>query len=255
MIRLERHGLPDGAPALVAIPGMDGSVGSIAPLVERLGRTRQVVLANYADERNPTLEELAEEIAGAVRSHVQAPLDLWGQSLGTMLAAQLAARPDLGVRKVVLVATWPRLRWSWRRPWAPVTLTNRLMALTPRPAFRAMSRPLMSLACGPVGDGRDHPFFDYVRQSDRDAQVRRTGWEIDRDFSADLARIEQPTLVLMGRNDRFVPDAAEEIAKLEALFADRPARVVALGGAGHVLLPSRAIDAAAGRMEEFLDGV
>lgn len=246
--------MADGGPTLVAIPGMDGSVGSIAPVVERLGRARPVMVANYSEERNATLEELTEEIAGVVRSEVEAPLDLWGQSLGTMLAAQLAARGDLGVRKVVLVGTWTRLRWSWRRPWTPVALTNRLMALTPRPVFRAMTRPLMSLACGPVGDGRDHPFFRHVRQSDRDAQVRRAGWEVDRDFSADLARIEQPTLVLMGRKDRFVPDAAEEIAKLEALFADRPARVVALGGAGHVLLPSGAVDAAAGRMQEFLDG-
>jgi 2-hydroxymuconate-semialdehyde hydrolase len=258
VIRLERHGPDDGMPPLVAIPGIDGSIGSIAPMVERLACSRPVVVVNFSDERNPTFEALADEIAGVLKSEIVdagAPhIDLWGQSIGTLLAAQLAVRPELVVRRVVLVGTWTRLRWSLRRPWAPLQVTNRLTALLPRPLYRASTVPLMAVICGPVGDGRRHPFFAHSKRSDRDDVVRRTEWEVGRDFTPELSRIEQPTLVLLGRKDRFVPDAEAEITKLRAIFAGQPARVEAVPGGGHVLLPSAAIADAAQRMEGFLDG-
>lgn len=242
----------------MAVPGIDGSIGSIAPMVEQLARSRPVVVVDFADERNPSLEALVDEMAGTLQAEVVGadggPIDLWGQSIGTLVAAQLAARPELSVRRVVLVGTWTRLDWSIRRPWNPVRLSNRLTALTPRPLYRATTRPLMSLVCGPVGDGRDHPFFAHSEESERDDVVRRTGWEIGRDFSPELSRVEQPTLVMLGEDDRFVPDVGAEVAKLGAVFAGKRARVETVPGGGHVLLPSAAMTAAVRRMEEFLDG-
>jgi pimeloyl-ACP methyl ester carboxylesterase len=246
MIRLVEYGTAGDRPPLLAIPGMDGSVGTIAPIVDLLARQRRVVLADYAAETNSTLEALTEEIAGAVATQLTGPLDLLGHSIGSIVAAQAADRPDLRVRSVVLIGTFTRLRWR-------VLGLSRLSAtLLPRWFYQLTSAPVMAFVCGPVGDGWRHPFFAAVRASNPAGIAKRIGWEIGRDFSVDLLRVRQPTLVLMGDRDRFVPNIGEELAKLRRLFADRPATVITIPGAGHVLLPSASITTAVAEIERFL---
>lgn len=249
MIRLRPYGpAPDTSPhpPLLAIPGIDGSAGSIAPIVEHLARRRAVVVADYRGEENGTLDELAAEIGAAARAALPGPWDLLGQSLGTIAAARIAGDAGTPVRKVVLIGTFTRLRRGALR------IGNAVTALTPRPVYHLTAVPLMALVCGPVGDGWHHPFFAAVRTSDPAGVIKRTDWEIGRDFGADLRRLDAPCLVLMGARDRFVPDVDREIAALRALFADRPAGVVAIPDAGHVLLPTAAIARAVGEIEGFL---
>ena len=246
MIRLERHGLPAAPPPLVAIPGIDGSIASIAPIVKQLARRREVVVVNYTAETNPTLEELSAEIASAIRAELPSPVDLLGQSIGTILTVQVAGIHRSAVRKVILIATFTRLRWFLLR------VTNILVSMTPRWLYRATTPAMLSWICGPVGDGRTHPFFAASRNSDPKGVVKRTAWEINRDFASDLARLEQPARILMGAEDRFVPNARREIAKLEALFTGRPVTIRAIPKAGHVLLPSAAIAQAVSIIDEFL---
>ena len=246
MIRLVYYGVPTSSPTLLAIPGIDGSSGSIAPIIEHLARKRQVVLVDYSGENNQTLEALTSDIVAAVRSKLSAPLDLLGQSIGTIIVAQAATLHDLPVRRVVLIGTFTRLRWKMLR------LSNLVTRITPRPLYRLTAGPLMALVCGPVGDGRDHPFFAAAKLSDPAGVVRRTAWEIGRDFSSDLSRLKQPALVLMGARDRFVPHINGEIIKLRTLFSGRKVKVVAIPHAGHVLLPSAAIVAAVAQIEGFL---
>lgn len=246
MIRLLHYGPAADAPPLLAVPGIDGSIGSIAPIVQCLARRRHVIVADYTAEQNPTLDALAAEIVGAIRTEVAGPLDLLGQSIGTIMAARLAALYSLPVRKVVLIGTFTRARWRALR------LSNQMLALTPRWLYRLTAVPLMALVCGPVGDGWRHPFFAAVRRSDPSAAARRTAWQIERDFSADLRRVEQPTLILMGAQDRFVPHIKRELRRLRQLGAGRPVQVVAIPRAGHVLLPSRAVTTAVVAIERFL---
>nr|MBP7689213.1 dienelactone hydrolase family protein [Thermoflexales bacterium] len=69
----------------------------------------------------------------------------------------------------------------------------------------------------------------------------------------DLARIQQPLLILMGESDRFVPNAAREIDRLRSIFAAQPtSRIDVIPGAGHIFLPSLAIRIAASKIAEFL---
>ena len=244
-VRLVAHGEATEEPTLVAIPGIDGSPGSIAPIVERLARRRQVVVADYSGEDNDTLEALAEEIGDAAETTVDGPFDVLGQSIGSILAARVAARHHQ-VRKVVLIGTFTRARWRALR------VSNVLARRSPRLLYRLLSRPLMAIVCGPVGDGRRHPFLDAVQRSDPRAAARRTAWQVDRDFTPDLDALHHPTLVLMGGDDRFVPDVSAEVERLRSVLNDQPASLVVVPDAGHVLLPSAAVDTAVAKIEAFL---
>lgn len=246
MIRLLRYGEATTAPTLLAIPGIDGSVGSIAPIVEQLAQQRQVVVVDYTHENNETMEALTKEIVDTAQAELAGPLDLLGQSIGTIIAAQVASLDVLPVRKVVLIGTFTRLRWK------TLQLSNLVTGITPRWLYRLTSAPLMALVCGPVGDGGNHPFFAAARASDPQGTIKRTNWEIERDFSADLLQLRNTTLILMGAQDRFVPNIKCEITRLRELFNDHPATIVAIPYAGHVLLPTTAIVKAVGEIKEFL---
>jgi pimeloyl-ACP methyl ester carboxylesterase len=181
-VRLVRYGAASAQPPLVAVPGLDGSVGSLAPVVERLAAHRQVVVVDYTAETHPTLDGLADEIGARVAAEVEGPVDLLGQSIGTVLAARLAVRGGVEVRRVVLVSTFTALRWR------ALAAGNAVLRWTPGWLYARTAAPLMALVCGPVGDGHDHPFFDAVRVSDPGDARKRTGWEIGRDFAVELSR-------------------------------------------------------------------
>jgi pimeloyl-ACP methyl ester carboxylesterase len=247
MVQLFRRGIAQAAPALLAVPGIDGSIGSLAPLVEKLSTQREVIVVDYTAETNPTLEALAAEIAGVAKTEITGAIDILGQSIGTIIAAELASSHKLAVRRVVLTCTFTRLNWIKLR------LSNFLLRLTPNWLYRLTSPLIMKIVCGPVGDGKHHPFFAASRRSDKKAVIKRTAWQIERDFSADLLKIQSPLLILMGEKDRFVPNASREIEKLRRLFAGRPAQVVSIPNAGHVLLPSAAIAFAVSQIEAFLN--
>ena len=58
--------------------------------------------------------------------------------------------------------------------------------------------------------------------------------------------------MLVGHAARFVPRRRREFDRLEAIFSRRGDSFETIDGAGHVLLPSAAIDVAVARIEEFL---
>jgi len=58
--------------------------------------------------------------------------------------------------------------------------------------------------------------------------------------------------VLLGDADRFVPRRRREFARFRAQFTGGGDRVVVIPDAGHVFLPSAAIDRATTEIEKFL---
>ncbi len=247
MIRFIRLGTPTNRPPLYAVPGLDGSIGTVEPVVKLLAPRREVIVVDFSAETNPTLEALAAEIAGQIRAEGRPALDILGQSIGTIIATQVATRHSLPVRKVVLTCTFTVCRGQLLR------LVVLLSKITPAWLYRATAPLTIAVSCGPVGDGRQHPAFEAARRADQTAAARRTAWQIDRDFAVDLARIQSPLLILMGDHDRFVPNAPREIAKLRQLFAPQPtAHIEVVPDAGHIFLPSAAIRLASTRIDEFL---
>ena len=230
MIRLREFGRPHNKTSLFAIPGIDGSIGSIEPIVNLIARHRQVVVVDYSAEDNLTLEALATEIAEHIRSRDVGAIDIIGQSIGSVLAAHVASMHQLSVRKVILSCTFTKLRWRVLR------LSNVFLRVTPGWIYRMTTRPTMTLVCGPVGDGTNHPFFEASKNSDKAGVIKRTSWQINRDFGDDLVKIDSPCLILMGAKDRFVPNAEKEVEKLQKLFMGSPIRIVPIPEAGHVRL-------------------
>ena len=243
-VRVVAHGPEptDALPPVVVIPGIDGQPGSVAPIVDRLARTRRVLLVDYSREVHATLDELADEIAATLPPRC----DLVGQSIGTWLAALVAARRADVVRRVALIATFTRVRGVALRLSALVT------RYTPRPLYRLTTPSLMRLACGPVGDGGHHPFLAGVAASDQEGVARRTRWQVGRDATPMLAGISQPVAVFLGDRDRFVPRREREVARIRAIFDRDGSHVVGVAGAGHVMLPSSAVAAVADGIEEHL---
>lgn len=227
---------------VVVIPGIDGQPGSVSPIADILAKRRRVLLVDYSTEVEPDLGALAEEIADLLPEQC----DVIGQSIGSWLATEVARRRRDRVRRVVLMATFTRTR--------PVALrlSKIVTRLLPRPLYRATTPGTMALVCGPVGDGRDHPFLAGVATSDQEGVARRTGWQIGRDLSDRMRGIEQPTLVLLGEKDRFVPRRRRQLARLHSIFTAPSDRVVVIPGAGHVFLPSAAIERAADEIDRFL---
>lgn len=243
-VRLREYGLETDEPPLLVIPGLDGSPGSVQPIIARLAERRRVVVADYASERNDSLGALAEEIANVARETRDTEVDLLGQSIGTLVAAEIVARKKLPVRRVALIGTFTRVRDL------PVRLGVRLSALAPRAFQELTTPPLMALICGPVRDGRHHPFFAAVRASEPASGRKRTLWQAGRDFAPLLSGIDRPLLVLLGNRDRFPPRGDQERVRAAVR---QGARVVGIPDAGHVLLPSAAVVQAADEIERFLE--
>ncbi|HZY44566.1 MAG TPA: alpha/beta hydrolase [Anaerolineae bacterium] len=247
MIRLLRFGTPTQSPPLFAIPGLDGSIGSIQPVVEALAKQREVIVADFSTETSSTLEALATEIAKVIKTEGRDTIDVMGQSIGTILAAQVASLHGLPVRKIVLTCTFTICRWNLLR------IVVALSKLAPAWLYRLTSWLSLAISCGPVGNGGHHPAFAAARDANKNAIAKRTAWQINRDFSHDLVRIRVPLLILMGGNDRFVPDAKKEITKLRRMFEPQPAASIdVIPKAGHIFLPSAAVALAVAEIEEFL---
>ena len=246
MIKFLHYGEQSDVIPLVAVPGIDGSVGSIKPLVDGISPRREVIVVDYTEENNATMQGLAEEIAEKIRTDIQRPFHLSGQSIGTIVASKID-NLDLPVQKVILTGTFTKLS-----PF-PLRLSVISMKLSPDWLYRLTTRPVLSYVCGPVRDGADHPFFETSKKSDKSDISRRTEWLIGPDFSSDLEKITSPLLILMGEKDRYVPDAAEEIKKLRTLFRDKEnCRIEVIRDAGHVFLPSEAIETAIQNINRFL---
>jgi pimeloyl-ACP methyl ester carboxylesterase len=239
---LQRSG--EGVP-VVFIPGIDGSSGSVEPIAQRLAAARSVAIVDYGGENQASLEALADAIRTHLADELDRPFDLVGQSIGSILAARVAAS-EPRVRKLVLCAAFTRVRN------VALKISSFISRHSPPWFYRFTTYPTLALACGPVGDGWRHPLFAGAAQSHPQGVARRTLWQVGQDFSATIAMPGQPVLVLMGARDRFVPDIGRETARLRQLLARANAHVESLPGAGHVFLPSAAVARAAGRIEEFL---
>lgn len=246
MIELLRFGEQHRTTPLVAVPGIDGSIGDIKPLVDGISKRRPVIVTDYRSNTSPTLDDLVHDIHARLRAEIDEPFYISGQSMGSIVASRLA-RTELPIQKVVLTGTFTILKGR------ALKISAAIMEASPDWVYRLTSRPVWSYVGGPVGDGGDHPFFDSSKSSDKNDIARRTRWLVDADFSGDLTSIEAPVLILMGDKDRYVPDAAEEIRKLRELFEGREdCRVAVLEDAGHVCLPSRAIETALEEIDRFL---
>jgi pimeloyl-ACP methyl ester carboxylesterase len=219
-VRMRAFGEAGGHPPVVAIPGIDGNAASIEPLVARLAAERRVLVADYAAEHNPSLEELAAEIAAAVSAEHGGEVDLLGQSLGALLAGEIVASGTLPVRRIALLGTGGRVRARALRA------LGGLSVVVPY-ALQRRAAPVL-------------------RGSDPSRIRRRLQWQAGRDVASVLRRVDRPLLVVLGAHDRFGPRGGGRRLRAAIEPHGRVVAVPARAPAGE------AIDRAAREIDAFL---
>ena len=247
MLSIEYFGTKTNKKLVIVIPGIDGSVGSVKPVVEELAKERQVALVNYTKETNDLLDSLIEEVVTIVNEKIHEPFHLLGQSIGTVITALSSAQLGDKVIKVALMCTFTKLNWNKLR------LSNFIMAIMPDFLFKVTSRPTMAYVCGPVGDGKNHPFFESSKAAPKKNIVKRTAWQIGRDFAQDLVKTKKPLLILMGEKDLFVKNTRKEIERLREIFMGKDAVIKTTPKGGHVFLNSPSIKFAVSELNKFYD--
>lgn len=202
------HRVDGSGPPLVFVPGVgpDSNVAFGHLVGEFTGDGRSVIRVDYADTGDEplTIEALAEQIAGEIAAATEEPVDLVGFSLGSCVVATVAAtRPEL-VRSLVVAAGWVdpsdeylrTMMAAWRRVGEfDVDAFGRLGAITAfSPAF------LNQLGRDAVEGIATNTEPSPLMSAQLDLILRM-------DIGAYLEKIDVPTLVLGGSQDRTIPVA------------------------------------------------
>lgn len=228
MIRRE-HRLPDGrtlawqetgsGPPLVLLHGWSLSGAAFGELSGYLDGCRLLLpdLPGHGRSSSPaatTLPSLADDIGAWLAAVVPGPVLLGGWSLGGMVAVELAARAELTIDKLLLIATTPRFTTAADWPHGlPATQVHALRRNLER-RFEATLGDFFALT---FADGEaDAERLRAIRAfavrpgslPDRDAAAAFLDLLAEQDQRALLTRIGCPTLVVHGTLDRVTPVGA-----------------------------------------------
>lgn len=199
----EIHGT--GEP-LVLLHGGFGVIGIFAAfeqLLPALATTRQVIAVEMqghgrtADiERPLAFEQMADDVAALITHLGLEQVDLCGYSLGGGVALQTAIRHPEVVRKLV-VASAP----CKRNGWYPEDLAGMAMITAEAMARTPMYAAYLSVAPNPE---------DWTRLANNMRQLLGR----DYDWSAQVAALTAPTLIVIGDADGVRPEHAIEMLRL-----------------------------------------
>jgi len=199
------HG--DGPP-LVLIHGAEADHSMFGRLVPQLAHSFRCIACDQRDSgatRNGTadypIEQLADDVAGFIATLGLARAHVFGTSLGSVIAQQLAVRHPQRVDRLVLSSAIRAGRVM--TDFAPETAA-RLAVLRADPVANAAT---LEAHFFPAAYLRDHPGIFASLRSPRtaDQSARRAG--LLRRYELDLGKIDSPTLVLVGAEDALIPPA------------------------------------------------
>jgi pimeloyl-ACP methyl ester carboxylesterase len=236
------------------LPGMEGSGESClhvaVPVIRQagaLGRAYRLVLVDYAGERHATLAELVATVHDLVREDAgEGSCVIWGQSFGNLLATGALVPGDIQARRVVLVSAFTAL------PQLKVVLGSASLTISPSWLYRLTIDPLGRYVFGPSGDQPHHPFFAALRGMDPRVAARRIAWLRSATFATRFTDLSAPVKTWLGERDRLV-SLPEQEAFFSALTRRRPdCELSIVEGAGHVFLPSAAVQFARREILQWL---
>lgn len=182
----------EGAPVVVLVHGIGMGQQYFGLLRDALAQELDVValdLPGFGSSPEPQavlpMPQLADLVAAALRAHAPTPVVALGHSMGTQVVAELAVRhPDLVARTVLIAPTVnPRERTGW------VQALRLLQDLANDPPIVALVGAHMYAQAGPR-------WF-----------LRKLASMLDHDIRPLLPRIAQPSLVVVGEEDRVSPPA------------------------------------------------
>ncbi|MEW4570981.1 alpha/beta fold hydrolase [Tautonia sp. JC769] len=231
------QGARDGAP-LVFLPGLGGDHRAFAVAIRHFAKRFRVLGLDHRDagrsDRDPggySVANLADDAAAVLSALDLGPAIVVGQSMGGLIAQELALRHPERVRALVLASshagtdTWRRvLLQSWidlRRKCEPAEFTRLVMPWLVGPAFLEHAAQVDGLIR--FAERNEFP-------QDADAYARQARAALEHEARDRLGRIQVPTLVLVG--DRDLVNPPEKSAELARLIPG--ARLVELPEAGHL---------------------
>jgi len=256
---LTEHGihyetLGDAAnPPLLLIMGLALSSRGWDRLPEHLARDFHVlVFDNLGTGRSARrgiayrMRELADDAAAVLDAAGVAQAHVFGISMGGMIAQELAIRHPERVRSLALGCTFA----SWRKATAP-PLRTKIDLLLLNLGSATPDRIARILVSAEWHAAHPRSAVEWVKRAERTALRFATAQmlAIARHHTLDrLSRIQAPTLVLTGDQDRLVPPANSEV-----LAKSIPkARLQVLRGAGHVFPLEREEETVHALREHFL---
>jgi 3-oxoadipate enol-lactonase len=226
-----------GPDAIVFLHGIGGDAQSFAPQLDALSRTRRAVAWNMPGYggSEPALSLSFAALADALEELLDrlnlARVDLFGHSIGGMVALEFAAtRPDR-VRSLILCATTPAFG-SKDGSFEQEFLKARL---GPLDAGKTMKDVAATAMPAMVGEGADPAGVALAQEamSAVPAEAYRAAIKclVTFDRRASLGEIAAPTLVIAGERDPNAP--ARTMARMAEKMPN--ARYVEIADAGHLL--------------------
>ncbi|WP_405217973.1 alpha/beta fold hydrolase [Agrococcus sp. Ld7] len=219
------------APCAVLVHGIGMGQQYFGLLRAELTRTFDVVtldLPGFGTSPEPSqslsMPELSDLVANAIEAHASVPCVAVGHSMGSQVVAELAARHPELVQSVVLIA--PTVNAAERTGWQQALRLVQDLANDP-PIVAAIGARL------------------YLRTGPR-WYLRKLRTMLDHDIRAVLPRIQQPTLVIRGDEDRVAP--ADWVRQVVAGLPDGRLRVAE--GRGHEAMVTGA-EPVASMIQEF----
>jgi len=222
---------------LVLLHGWALHGGLFAPLAAALADRYRVTCIDLPGHGKSPFDPRMTDLAGlarAVSALLPPACTLLGWSLGSLVAAQIAAGGDRPLQRLVLVAATPRFVRdpSWAHGLGRAVVSEFADQLRRDP--NDLIRRFLSLQAR--GDERQASLLRLLRASvfahgQPDPAALEAGLAVltESDLRQDLGRIAVPTLVVAGEHDRLTPPGASRW-----MAANIPgARLSLLEGAGH----------------------
>jgi pimeloyl-ACP methyl ester carboxylesterase len=199
----EVHG--QGEPLLLLHGGL-GSIQMFGPVLPLLAQGRQVIAVDLhghgrtaLGDREISLVDMGDDLAAVLRELGYAQVDVLGYSMGGGVAFRLAAQHPQLVRRLVLVSAgyardgfYPEMLPMQAQVGAGMA---EMMKETPMYQSYAAVAP--------------HP-EDFPRLLDRMGELMRKPY----DWSADVAKLTMPTMIIFGDSDMYLPEHVVQFYKL-----------------------------------------
>jgi pimeloyl-ACP methyl ester carboxylesterase len=237
---------------LLLVAGIPAIVSDWEPLAERLSASRRVIAfdnrGSGQSDVTPgpyTTAQLAADAVGLLDQLEIERADVFGISLGGMIAQELALGWPERVDRLVLGCTHCGVEHAARMP----RETGRAFAMETDDWARRME----GLAPAAFATGADPEFVaGFIAKKSRDVQDPE-GYQgqiaaaLTHDTYDRLPRIDRPTLILTGDDDRVIPAASSD-----PLHERIPgSRLEVISGTGHLFFLER-LDETVRLLEEFL---
>lgn len=186
---------------LILLPGLDGTGKLFDPFIKQFPDPTRVTVISYPMDKYILFAQLVDYIVPLLPA--DRPLAILGESYSGPVALSLAARNDIDIRKVILVATFAKYPASFLKTISrllPLSLLSRL----PIPDF------VMKHYC--FGNATDKTLYTMLRDSvtanKPKVLARRAHDGTSVDVTSSLAGIKVPCLYIAASDDKLVPAAA-----------------------------------------------